>query len=195
MVIPWERIIIIMQLNEITYDMSGIYKITFDNNKIYIGRTNSLKRRMNEHLGKDIREHPELTISKAILAHKIIDVSLIEELDPFDFQKHKEREIYWINKYNSFLDKTIGYNENEGGEGADYGIHNVSASITSQEQLDRIIDMLLNSNLTYQEICKKENLSGRSIIASINSGKHYFNPNLKYPLREERINRYEFENK
>ena len=55
-----------MKLEETKYNISGIYKIIFDNNKIYIGRTNSLRRRMIEHIGKDVREHPELPISKAI---------------------------------------------------------------------------------------------------------------------------------
>ena len=44
-----------MKLEETTYDISGIYKIIFDNDKIYIGRTNSLRRRMIEHIGKELR--------------------------------------------------------------------------------------------------------------------------------------------
>lgn len=195
MVIPWERKII-MQLNEITYAMSGIYKITFDNKKIYIGRTNSLKRRMNEHCGKDIKEHSDLPISKAILKHKIIDVSIIEEIEPENFSKMKSQEKYWIKEYNSFLDKTVGYNISEGGEGADYGIYNVSALIKSEELLNKIVDLLLNSTLTYQEICEEVGLpNNRYIITHINSGKHYHNPSLSYPLRKVDIKRSEFENK
>lgn len=44
-----------MNFNETTHSMSGIYRIVFDNNKSYIGLTNDLRRRMIEHLGKDIR--------------------------------------------------------------------------------------------------------------------------------------------
>lgn len=194
MVIPWERIII-MKLEETKYNTSGIYKITFDNNKIYIGRTNSLRRRMIEHVGKDIREHPELPISKATKKHKIIDISILEEIPPEDIEKQKEREQYWIAKYNSFLDKTIGYNSSMGGDGADFGIYNQSASIKSQNTLDKIIDLLLNTNLTYDEICEKIGISNRNIIRGINSGTHYYNNQLDYPLRKKDIKRTELENK
>lgn len=44
-----------MNFNEITHSMSGIYRIVFDNDKSYIGLTNDLRRRMIEHLDKDIR--------------------------------------------------------------------------------------------------------------------------------------------
>ncbi len=184
-----------MKLEETKYNTSGIYKITFDNNKIYIGRTNSLRRRMIEHVGKDVREHPELPISKAIKKHKIIDISILEEIPAEDIKKQKEREQYWIAKYNSFLDKTVGYNSSIGGDGADFGIHNQSASIKSQNTLDKIIDLLLNTNLTYDEICEKIGISNRNIIRGINSGTHYYNDQLDYPLRKKDIKRTELENK
>lgn len=194
MVIPWERIVI-MKLEETKYNISGIYKITFDNNKIYIGRTNSLRRRMIEHVGKDVREHPELPISKAIKKHKIIDISMLEEIPAEDVEKQKEREQYWIARYNSFLDKTVGYNSSIGGDGADFGIYNQSASIKSQDALDTVIDLLLNTNLTYEEICEKIGISNRNIIRGINSGTHYYNNQLDYPLRKKDIKRTELENK
>ena len=184
-----------MKLEETKYNTSGIYKITFDNNKIYIGRTNSLRRRMIEHVGKDVREHPELPISKAIKKHKIIDISILEEIPAEDIEKQKEREQYWIAKYNSFLDKTVGYNSSMGGDGADFGIYNQSASIKSQNTLDKIIDLLLNTNLTYDEICEKIGISNRNIIRGINSGTHYYNDQLDYPLRKKDIKRTELENK
>lgn len=194
MVIPWERIVI-MKLEETKYNISGIYKITFDNNKIYIGRTNSLRRRMIEHVGKDVREHPELPISKAIKKHKIIDISMLEEIPAEDVEKQKEREQYWIARYNSFLDKTVGYNSSIGGDGADFGIYNQSVSIKSQDALDTVIDLLLNTNLTYEEICEKIGISNRNIIRGINSGTHYYNNQLDYPLRKKDIKRTELENK
>lgn len=184
-----------MKLEETKYNTSGIYKITFDNNKIYIGRTNSLRRRMIEHVGKDVREHPELPISKAIKKHKIIDISMLEEIPAEDVEKQKEREQYWIARYNSFLDKTVGYNSSIGGDGADFGIYNQSASIKSQDALDTIIDLLLNTNLTYEEICEKIGISNRNIIRGINSGTHYYNNQLDYPLRKKDIKRTELENK
>lgn len=184
-----------MKLEETKYNISGIYKIIFDNNKIYIGRTNSLRRRMIEHIGKDVREHPELPISKAIQKHKIVDIVMLETIPPNEIDKQKQQEKYWIKKYNSFYDKSIGYNNSEGGEGADYGIYNHSASITSQEQLNQIVDLLLNSSLTYEEICEKTKTPNRAVIRGINSGEHYYNNELDYPLRKKDIKRSEFNNK
>ena len=185
-----------MKLSEITYAMSGIYKITFDNNKIYIGRSNSLKRRMNEHLGKDVKEHPELLLSKVVQKHAIIDISLLEEIEPDNLEKMKIQEKYWIKYYNSFLDNTVGYNTSEGGEGADYGIYNVSALVKNKNTLNTIIDLLLNSTLTYGEICEQVGLpQNRTLIYHINSGKHYYNADLLYPLRKKDIKRSGFENK
>ena len=184
-----------MKLEETTYDISGIYKIIFDDDKIYIGRTNSLRRRMIEHIGKDVREHPELPISRAIQKHKIVDIEILENIPPNEIEKHKQQEKYWIAKYDSFHNKNIGYNNSEGGDGADYGIYNQSASITSQEQLNKIIDLLLNSSLTYEEICDQTGAPNRAVIRGINSGTHYYNDKLNYPLRKKDIKRVEFNNK
>lgn len=175
--------------------MSGIYRIVFDNNKSYIGLTNDLRRRMVEHLGKDIRQHPNLLISKAIKKHSIKNIELLEEIEPNDRRKLKEREKYWIAFYNTFNNINQGYNTTPGGDGASDGIYNVSASV-NQEQLNLIINLLLTSNLTYEEIIDKLNISiTRNVIRGINTGTHYKNPKLKYPLREKRLERYGFENK
>lgn len=184
-----------MKIEDITHDMSGIYQIIFDNNKSYIGLTNDLRRRMIEHLGKDLRDHPELPISKAIKKHKIEDIKLLEEIDAFDREKLKSQEKYWIAYYNTFLDKTKGYNITPGGDGAAAGIYNISASL-NQEQLDLVINLLQNSNLTYNEIIDKLNISITvAVIRGINSGTHYKNDSLIYPLREKRLERYGLENK
>ena len=61
--------------------------------------------------------------------------------------------------------------------------------------LDKIIDLLLNTNLTYEEICEKTGVANRNIIRGINSGTHYHNNQLDYPLRKKDIKRTELENK
>ena len=175
-----------MNFNETTHSMSGIYRILFENEKSYIGLTNDLRRRMIEHLGKDVREHPELPISKAIKKYSIKDIILLEEIDANDREKLKQQEKYWIAFYDTFNNQDKGYNITPGGDRASSGVYNVSASL-NQEQLDLVIDLLLNSNLTYEEIIDKLNISiTRSVIRGINAGTHYKNPNLKYPLREKK---------
>ena len=106
-----------MKLKEIEYGLSGIYKITFDNDKVYIGLSNDIRRRMIEHYGRDLKEHPNLLISQAIMKHKTKDIEIIEYIDENDRELLKEREIYWIAYYNSYLDRTKGYNMTPGGDG------------------------------------------------------------------------------
>lgn len=183
-----------MKIEEIKYGISGIYQIIFDNDKSYIGLSNDIRRRIIEHYGKDLREHPELPISKAILKHKTKDILILERIDAENRNLLQEREKYWIAYYNTFKDKTKGYNKTPGGDGAAAGIYNNSASI-NQEQLDTIIDLLLNSNLTYEEIKDKVKCSCTNIITGINMGYHYRNNKYTYPLRKKDIKRKELENK
>ena len=131
MAIPWERRVFVMKLKEIEYGLSGIYKITFDNDKVYIGLSNDIRRRMIEHYGRDLKEHPNLLISQAIMKHKTKDIEIIEYIDENDRELLKEREIYWIAYYNSYLDRTKGYNMTPGGDGVLKGIYN-NASYISQ---------------------------------------------------------------
>lgn len=97
--------------------MAYIYKITNDiNQKIYIGKTEkSLEKRFHEHY-KDaydkIKEHRPLyaAIRKYGIEH--FHIELIEEtFIP------EEREIYWIEYYQSFKN---GYNATRGGDGRAY---------------------------------------------------------------------------
>lgn len=182
-----------MQIKDITYGTSGIYKMVFDNQKIYIGLSNDIRRRMNEHCGRDLIQNPDLLISKAIKKHKIIDVEILELIDADDREKLKEREKYWIKYYNSFNNKQIGYNMTPGGDGASKGIFN-SASYIDEKTLEIIFQKLLYSTLTYEEIADITETSS-SIVSRINNGVHYRKANLKYPLREERIEHLGVNNK
>lgn len=81
-----------------------------------------------------------------------------------------DREIYWIDYYNSYLQ---GYNETLGG----------NAVRIKPEYVDIIIDLLLNTDKTYEEICALTNVS-KTTVGRINMGNNYFSPNLDYPLRK-----------
>lgn len=76
---------------------SGIYKIEFNNNKVYIGKTIDLNRRTHEHFNRDLKAHPNLLLSKAIIKHEVVSIELLEtiprEAAPEFFN---EREKYWI---------------------------------------------------------------------------------------------------
>lgn len=122
--------IIKMSESCITDIYSGIYKITFPNNKIYIGLSNNMYRRMLEH-NTDFRNN--LPIEKAIQKYGKITEFEILELIPAENRKLMiEREKYWINFYNS-TNKDIGYNISVGGDGANIGCLNHEARFTEEE--------------------------------------------------------------
>lgn len=183
-----------MNIKDLKENMSGIYKVTFSNQKLYIGLTNNLKRRMQEHIGKDRIEHPDLLFSRALNKYDIIDIELLEEISPNNRKLMYEREKYWIKYFDTYENRDKGYNMTPGGEGFySEGINNQASYIT-QQQVDEIFDLLIHSNLTYNEIAKKIGVS-YSIVQRINLGQHYIKPNTNYPLREKRVLKYGKENK
>ena len=89
-----------------------IYKITNTiNNKIYIGLSTKSVEKSTNYLGsgemqrRAIKKHGKENFIKEILEDGISCMQILSE-----------REIYWINKYNS-TDHSIGYNITKGGEG------------------------------------------------------------------------------
>ena len=80
-----------------------------------------------------------------------------------------------------------------GGDGSVAGIYN-SASYISQQDVNKIYDLLQNSTLNYTDIADITN-SSYSIVSRINNGIHYRNNSLSYPLRKERIEQYSLDNK
>lgn len=180
-----------MKKEEIPYYISGIYLIVFNNDKIYVGLSNNIRRRMTEHLGKDLRDHPELPISKAIVKYGIKDIQIIEEIPAENRQLLCEREKYWIAFYNSNNIEN-GYNLTPGGDGSACGVDNGASSLSS-EDLEKIILYLKNTILSYSEIAEKFGVC-KEVINRINQGIHYYNPNLSYPIREGIKSRFGFDN-
>lgn len=148
---------------------------------------------MIEHVGKDLKEHPELLFSKAYLKHGIKSIEILEYIDANNRELLQEREKYWIAYYNTYLDRTKGYNMTPGGDGSSFGIYN-PASYLSQKDLEIIYDKLENSTLTFEEIAELSN-SSYHIVQNINLGKHYAKEHYNYPIRKKRVEHFGVENK
>lgn len=100
--------------------MPYIYKITNDvNGKTYVGKTVfSLEKRFQEHIQDSSRERcKDRPLYRAMNKYGIqhFHIELLEEC-PIDDDLN-EREIYWINKLNSYH---YGYNATYGGDGKSY---------------------------------------------------------------------------
>ena len=101
--------------------MSYIYKITNKiNQKLYIGKTEfSIEKRFKEHCSDAFRERNEKRPLYAAMRKYGIEnfeISLVEETD-----NPEEREIYWINYYDTYSN---GYNATKGGDGKCHYDHN-----------------------------------------------------------------------
>lgn len=120
--------------------MYRIYKITNKQNvKIYIGQTSkTIIERFNEHI-ENANKNKQYTISKAIRKYGIDNFEIIE-IDQCE-SKHEinEKEIYWIDYYNS-SNREFGYNMTTGGEGGD------TYSMLAKSQLSKIKNKISKSN-------------------------------------------------
>ena len=168
----------LQELSDKEHIYSGVYMIIFPNNKRYIGISNNIRRRMNEH-NVDFRNN--LPIESAIQKYgKINNFILLEEIEAENRQLMREREKYWIAKYHS-NDKEFGYNVSEGGDGADIGSKNPQAKFT-EEQIQQIYKDLKDCKETMTDIARKYNID-LSSLSHINNGKTYYHSSEIYPIR------------
>ena len=105
--------------------MIGIYKITRkENGKSYIGQSNDIERRFSEHKSKK-----DIPIEIAIQKYGV-DAFTFEIIEECPLEKLDEREIYWINYYNTY--KGFGYNCSSGG-GNNRGENNGRTKLTNED--------------------------------------------------------------
>lgn len=111
--------------------MIGIYKIENKlNGKFYIGQSNNIERRFQEHQtkGKESRIPVDVAIQKYGKENFIF--SVVEETT---LDKLNEAEEYWIKKLNA-IEK--GYNCSEGGSQQSIGENNGRAKLTEQDVIE-----------------------------------------------------------
>ena len=151
-----------------------IYKYT---NKIdglnYIGQTSTtLKRRDEKHLNQ-LNDNTYFHRALKKYGRENFDLVILEDNIPLD--KIDEREIFWIKQFESYYKTGKGYNMTKGGK---WG--NSSQKIIHDEEIK---DLILNTDLTFQEIADLFNVS-LSCISDINTGRTFFDNSLVYPLRD-----------
>lgn len=164
----------ITNLNNIPQNISGIYKITYDNDKIYIGQATNIHKRGLEHNSKN-----KQICDQALKYHSAI-IEVLEEVD--DINKLNELESYYIQKYNS-TNRTKGYNiMAKGNISGKRGTEHINAAFT-EKTLQEVIDLLLyHPEFSLKDIANQYNVEQNTILR-ISKGHSYYNPNLNYPLR------------
>lgn len=103
--------------------MPFIYKITnLINNKIYVGKTTeTVDKRWKEHK-KDFKREKcrNRPLYRAMNKYGIENFS-VELIEECKFGEESDREIYWIDKLDSYHN---GYNATKGGDGTNYADYN-----------------------------------------------------------------------
>ena len=157
-----------------------VYKIENKiNGKVYIGQTNNLKRRLQEHKHDKRNHHP---IHEAIKKYGF-DNFHVSTL--YYGENYNEEEKKYIKLYKS-NNKKYGYNIVDGGQ--DSSGENNPQSKLLQCTVDNIMDDLLNDKLSISEIANKYDTTIKS-VRNINTGYAWRKNNLKYPLRKSTLPR------
>ena len=160
------------------------------NNKCYVGQSIDYKYRFRKHCEEAQRNKYKY---KSYLYNAMNEIGIENfyvELLESQVEDYNEKEIYYINKYNTL--RPNGYNLAKGGNQYPNlsGVEHHEAKITSQEDLNAIYDKLLNSDYTISEIAKQFNVS-YDVISGINRGVTYKNDEYIYPLRKTILSRNE----
>lgn len=95
--------------------MKGIYKITFNNNKSYIGQSCNLDRRFSEYKNWKNTCKNQVALYNAFNKYRQYDIIILESSLDFTQEELDNKEIYYIEKYNTLTPN--GYNIQKGGKG------------------------------------------------------------------------------
>lgn len=125
--------------------MNGkIYKITnLINSKVYIGQTTqSIQERWNKHCAKYNDQHFFMPIKQAIFKYGKENFK-IEVIESCSLDNLNEREIYWINYFDSYKH---GYNCTLGGHGR------VNLFSLTEDQELKLCDLYVSDELNIKEL-------------------------------------------
>lgn len=159
-----------------------IYKITnLVNGKLYIGQTKNIKNRWYEHCLESVHNKKNQILYNAMRKYGINNFKI--EIIEGPIKNYNEREKYWINYYNTYLDRTKGYNMTPGGDEPPIikGEKSILAKYDDKTILS-IQQVLIENKLSNSEICKIFNISP-TYLSLINRGISRYNNNFNYPLR------------
>lgn len=164
-----------------------IYKYTnLINGKTYIGQTKqSLEQRDYKHITQ-LNDNTYFHRAIKKYGRENFSLELVEDNIPLDLLN--EKEIYYIDYFQSFYTTGKGYNLTQGGA---WGSGTQKLTRTQAEEIKQII---INSTETFETIGQCYGVTLYA-ISDINRGKSFYDDKLKYPLRPAPKKSYLDENK
>ena len=128
--------------------MIGIYKIENKvKGKIYIGQSNNIQRRFQEHQTKGASSRIPVDVAIQKYGKDNFTYTVIEETT---IDKLNQAEEFWINYFNSI---ETGYNCSKGGEQQSIGENNGKAKLTEQDVIE--IRKAYNNHLKQKDVYEK----------------------------------------
>lgn len=149
------------------------------NNKVYIGQTVNPEQRWAQYKSATKKKPEAQLITKAMNKYGFQNFWM--EILEKNVSNYDEREQYWIKQFDCIAPN--GYNLAEGGQSSGHGIYSCSAKIKSEEDLMQLVEEIIVSEKSLKQLAQEYEIS-YGIINEINQGHSYYNPDLKYPLRE-----------
>lgn len=165
--------------------MIGIYKYTNKiNNKVYIGQSTNITRRIAEHNRRAFTEENHefhSLLSKALRKYGL-DNFTIEVIEECSKEELDEKEKFYIAQYNS-CNTNYGYNLQLGGNSNLGGIGKLTF-----EELESLTWELKNTDIPQKELAIKYGITNQS-VSDINVGK-YHTRDINYPIRPRGVKLY-----
>lgn len=153
----------------------GIYLLKFDNfDKVYIGKSVDISSRTSRHLTYlRSNTHYNTKIQKAYDIYGEPKVIILEEAS---HDTLNSKEIYWIDKYNSYKK---GLNGTAGGEGGSTGENNIRAKYDKDTYV-LILELLANTDWTVLEIVRELGVTF-DVVSHISTGSSHKYLEEEYP--------------
>lgn len=164
-----------------------IYKYTnLINGKTYIGQTKqSLEQRDYKHITQ-LNDNTYFHRAIKKYGRENFSLELVEDNIPLDLLD--EKEIYYIDYFQSFYTTGKGYNLTQGGAWSS------GTQKLTRTQAEEIKQIIINSTETFETIGQRYGVTLYA-ISDINRGKSFYDDKLKYPLRPAPKKSYLDENK
>ena len=156
------------------------YKKKSSNKIVYVGQTNNLDYRHKQHIKYDPynpnNKEYNYPLSRGIRKYGEHEYELIILEDDLTLEQLNDREIYWINYYDTYFN---GYNQSTGGA-------NPVKPVFDDNLINLVIEMLKDYDNSFQDICDKTGLS-MTHIYNINTGNRRKRDNIQYPIRPSNV--------